>query len=254
VSNPFDLAGRAAIVTGAGRGLGAAMAEALAAAGAAVILSGRDLARLELVAGKIRKEGGRAEVALCDITRRSEVEELIAGVELRHQRVDILVNNAGINARAAVADVQDSDWDLMLRTHMTGPFIACRAALPGMMSRESGKIINTVSVLGELGRPQVVPYAAAKGGLRMLTRALAAEVARANIQVNGIGPGYFETEMNTAIVQDRVLYAERVARIPAGRWGRPEELGGTAVYLASSASNYVTGQIIYVDGGLTASF
>ncbi|EKX57464.1 5-keto-D-gluconate 5-reductase [Rhodobacter sp. AKP1] len=254
MSGPFDLTGRVAVVTGAGRGLGAAMAEALAAAGATVVLSGRDPGPLERTTAAIRAAGGAASVTLCDITKRAEVEALVAETEARFGRLDVLVNNAGITGRSALTEVEDADWDLMLRTHMTGPFMACRAALPGMMRRGAGKIVNTVSVLGELGRPWVVPYAAAKGGLRMLTRALATEVAGANIQVNGIGPGYFETEMNAAIVQNEALHAERVARVPARRWGRPAELGGTAVYLASAASDYVTGQIIYVDGGLTASF
>ncbi|MFQ6776085.1 SDR family oxidoreductase [Cereibacter sphaeroides] len=254
MSGPFDLTGRVAVVTGAGRGLGAAMAEALAAAGATVVLSGRDPGPLERTTAAIRAAGGAASVTLCDITKRAEVEALVAETEARHGRLDVLVNNAGITGRSALTEVEDADWDLMLRTHMTGPFMACRAALPGMMRRGAGKIVNTVSVLGELGRPWVVPYAAAKGGLRMLTRALATEVAGANIQVNGIGPGYFETEMNAAIVQNEALHAERVARVPARRWGRPAELGGTAVYLASAASDYVNGQIIYVDGGLTASF
>lgn len=247
----FDLGGKVAVVTGAGRGLGAAIAGALAEAGATVVLAGRSRAPLEATAAAI---GARAEVAACDITCRAEIEALVRGAEARHGRIDILVNNAGISDRAPLVDVSDESWRRMMDTHMTGPFMACRAVLPGMIARRSGKIVNTVSVLGELGRPFVVPYAAAKGGLRMLTRALATEVAGHNIQVNGIGPGYFVTEMNAPILQDEALHAERVARVPARRWGRPEELGGTAVYLASRASDYVCGQIVYVDGGLTASF
>ena len=250
----FDLTGKIAVVTGGGRGLGAAMARALAAAGATVTLSGRSPGPLEETAAAIRDAGGQADVALCDILVRADIDRLIQDVEARCGRIDILVNNAGITGRGALVDVADADWNTMMHTHMTGPFMACRAVLPGMLVRKAGKIINTVSVVGELGRPHVVPYSAAKGGLRMLTRSLATEVAGANIQVNGIGPGYFTTEMNTAIMADRAFYEERVARVPARRWGEPDELGGTAVFLASRASDYVSGQIIYVDGGLTASF
>lgn len=250
----FDLHGRIAIVTGAGRGLGAAVARALAGAGAHVTLSGRSPGPLAQTAEAITAEGGRADSLTCDITDRGDVDRLIGTVEERHGRVDILVNNAGITGRAPLVDVTDADWEVMMHTHLTGPFMASRAVLPGMLRRGEGKIINTVSVVGELGRPHVVPYATAKGGLRMLTRSLATEVASANVQVNGIGPGYFVTEMNAPIMNDRAFYEDRVARVPARRWGQPEELGGTAIYLASRASDYVSGQIVYVDGGLTASF
>lgn len=250
----FDLNGKIAIVTGAGRGLGAAISKALAGAGAHVTLSGRNPGPLEETETAIRQAGGRADTLLCDVTRREDVEHLIGTVEETHGRIDIFVNNAGITGRASLVDVTDDDWDVMIQTHLTGPFMASRAVLPGMVRRGEGKIINTVSVVGELGRPFVVPYSTAKGGLRMLTRSLATEVASANVQVNGIGPGYFVTEMNTAIMNDRAFYEERVARVPAGRWGQPDELGGTAIFLASRASDYVSGQIIYVDGGLTASF
>lgn len=250
----FDLTGKVAIVTGAGKGLGAAMAHALGEAGAVVTLSGRNPDPLQHVASLIRAASGQADIAVCDVTRRAEIDEMIKTVESRHGRIDILVNNAGITDRGPVVDVTDQAWEVMMRTHLDGPFMSCRAVLPGMLARGAGKIINTVSVVGELGRPGIVPYSVAKGGLRMLTRCLATEVAGANIQVNGIGPGYFVTEMNRQIMNDRAFFNERVARIPARRWGEPAELGGTIVYLASNASNYVSGQIIYVDGGLTASF
>lgn len=250
----FDLTGKTAVVTGGGRGLGAAMAKALAGAGASVVITGRDRKRLELTVQEIEAAGGRAVLLQCDITSRSEIDTMVATAEAWNGGIDVLINNAGITARSAFVDIQDGDWDEMMTTHVTGPFMASRAVLPGMYARGEGKIINTVSVVGEYGRPWVVSYSTAKGALRMLTRALATEVADRNIQVNGIGPGYFVTEMNTALMQDKAFYAERVARVPAKRWGEPDELGGVAVFLASKASSYVNGQIIYVDGGLTASF
>ncbi|WP_371832260.1 SDR family NAD(P)-dependent oxidoreductase [Paracoccus benzoatiresistens] len=230
------------------------MAHALAASGAHVTLAGRSPGPLEEVAGAIRQAGGMADTAVCDVTCRTQIDGMVQAVTERQGRIDILVNNAGITDRGPLTGVSDEAWDLMMQTHLAGPFMACRAVLPEMLQRGSGKIINTVSVVGELGRPNVVPYATAKGGLRMLTRSLATEVAGSGIQVNGIGPGYFMTEMNRQIMADRAFFDKRVARVPAGRWGEPEELGGTVVYLASRASNYVSGQIIYVDGGLTASF
>ncbi|MCK9549330.1 SDR family oxidoreductase [Aquamicrobium sp.] len=250
----FDLSNRVAIVTGGGKGLGAAMARAISDAGATVVLAGRSPAPLETTVADIRSAGGQADHRLCDVTRREDVDALISDTAARYGRIDILINNAGITGRSAFADVTDGDWSQMIATHMTGPFMACRAVVPVMQAQGAGKIINTVSVVGELGRPWVVPYSSAKGGLRMLTRALATEVAGSNIQVNGIGPGYFVTEMNTRIMEDRDFYEERVSRVPARRWGEPEELGGVTVFLASKASDYVCGQIIYVDGGLTASF
>ncbi len=250
----FDLTGRIAVVTGAGRGLGAAMARALAKAGAEVILVGRTRAPLEEMAAAIRHDNGRAGVATCDISSSEDIAAMVSGIYARHSRIDILINNAGIQSRAPLPEVAKTTWDAMIETHLTGPFMTCQAVLPGMFAQGSGKIINTVSVLGELGRPLVVPYAAAKGGLRMLTRGLATEVARRNIQVNAIGPGYFLTEINRDIMDDRAYFDRVVERVPAGRWGDPADIGGTAVFLASRASDYVSGQIIYVDGGLTASF
>ena len=254
MSGVFDLTDKIAVVTGAGRGLGAEMAKALDAAGARVTLADRSPEPLERVATIIRDAGGHADCAPCDITRADDVQALVEGVLARNGRIDILVNNAGINSWAPLTDVTDSDWHRMLDTHMTGPFLACRAVLPGMIAQGGGKIVNTVSVAAQLGRSNVVPYSAAKGGLAMMTRGLAAEVAGKNIQVNGIGPGYFLTEMNRQIMDDQAAYEARVARIPAGRWGDPDELHGTIVFLASRASDYVSGQVIFVDGGLSTSF
>jgi gluconate 5-dehydrogenase len=250
----FDLTGKIAVVTGAGRGLGAAMARALADAGADLILVGRSRAPLEDTAETVRRTGRTAHVETCDVTKSDEVRAVISSILARTGRIDILVNNAGITGRSAFVDVTEGDWDEMMSINLKGPFLTSKAVLPGMIENGSGKIINIVSVVGELGRPWVVPYSTSKGGLRMLTRSLATEVAGRNVQVNGIGPGYFVTEMNRQIMEDRAFYESRVTRVPAGRWGEPDELGGTVVYLASKASDYISGQVIFVDGGLSASF
>lgn len=250
MTDQFSLKGKTAVVTGAGRGLGAAIATALGAAGARIVLVGRTREPLEKVRRAIEDAGGQASAEICDVTEAQAVTETMAAVG----HIDILVNNAGISHRASLTDVSEAAWDEVMAVNLKGPFLTTRAVLPGMIERRQGKVINVVSVVGELGRPFVVPYSTSKGGLRMMTRALATEVAAHNVQVNGIGPGYFVTDMNRAIMDDAPLYQSRVSRVPAARWGDPEELGGTAVFLASRASDYVTGQVIYVDGGLSSSF
>jgi gluconate 5-dehydrogenase len=249
----FDLSGRIAVVTGAGRGLGAAIAGALASAGARVVLVGRTREPLEQAGKAISDAGGNATAETCDVTDAAAVASTMEAIGRRHGRIDILVNNAGITHRAEFSDVSEAAWDEVMAVNLKGPFLATRAVLPSMIERRSGKIINVVSVVGELARPFIVPYSTSKGGLRMMTRALATEVAGHNVQVNGIGPGYFVTEMNRAIMDDAPLYQSRVSRVPAGRWGDPGELGGAAIFLSSRASDYVTGQVIYVDGGLSTS-
>lgn len=249
MTDPFSLEGKIAVVTGAGRGLGAAIALALSGAGARVVLIGRTREPLEDLCSAIAGAGREASVRICDVTDSSAVAETIGSMG----QVDILVNNAGMSHRAEFSDVSEAAWDEVMAVNLKGPFLATRAVLPGMIERRAGKIINVVSVVGELGRPFIVPYSASKGGLKMMTRALSTEVAGHNVQVNGIGPGYFVTEMNRAIMDDAALYQSRVARVPAARWGDPGELGGAAIFLASRASDYVTGQVIYVDGGLSSS-
>lgn len=244
----FELGGRHALVTGAGSGLGLAMAQALAGAGASLTLVGRDEARLAAAAKSL---GGGYLV--CDLTDRAALAGLVERAEAARGPLAILVNNAGIQQRAPVTEFPLDGWDRMIATHLTAAFVLAQQAARGMIARRAGKIINTLSVMSELGRPTIVPYTAAKGGLKMLTRGLAVELGPHNIQVNGIAPGYFATEMNTALMENPDFDAWVKARTPAGRWGRPEELGGVAVMLASRASDYVNGQVIYVDGGLTAS-
>ncbi len=249
----FDLAGRVALVTGGGSGLGLAMAEGLAAAGAQVILVGRDEARLKTARDGIRRAGGKAFVARCDLLDRAAIAPLVERSERDHGPIEILVNNAGIQQRAPVQDFPAEGWDRMIATHLSAPFFLAQAVARGMIERRRGKIINTLSVTSELGRPTIIPYATAKGGLRMMTRGLAVELGPHNIQSNGIAPGYFRTEMNRALMDNPEFDAWVKRRTPAGRWGDPQELAGAAVFLASSASDYVNGQVIFVDGGFTAS-
>lgn len=245
----FSLEGKTAVVTGAGRGLGAAIAKALAGAGARLVLIGRNRKPLEETGAVITSVGREVSFMICDVSDASAV----ASVMRTLGPVDVLVNNAGISHRAEFSDVGEAAWDEVMAVNLKGPFLATRAVLPGMIERRAGKVINVVSVVGELGRPFVVPYSTSKGGLKMMTRALSTEVSRHNVQVNGIGPGYFVTEMNRSIMDNKALYESRVSRVPAARWGDPQDLGGAAVFLASRASDYVTGQVIYVDGGLSSS-
>ena len=245
----FDLSGKTALVTGGGSGLGLAMAEGLASAGARVVIVGRDRGKLEAAREKI----GAAGVAPCDLLDRAAIGPLVETVEHEHGVIEILVNNAGIQHRAPVQDFPAEAWDRMIATHLSAPFFLAQLVARGMIARKRGKIINTLSVTSELGRPTIVPYAAAKGGLRMLTRGLAVELGPHNVQVNGIAPGYFTTEMNRALIDNPEFDAWVKKRTPAGRWGDPSELAGAAVFLASGAADYVNGQVIFVDGGFTAS-
>jgi gluconate 5-dehydrogenase len=245
----FDLSAKTALVTGGGSGLGLAMAEGLAAAGAKVVVVGRDKGKLDAAAKTI----GAAAAEVCDLLDRAALKPLFERVERAHGPIEILVNNAGIQHRAPVQDFPAEAWDRMIATHLSAPFFLAQLAARGMISRGHGKIINTLSVTSELGRPTIVPYASAKGGLRMLTRGLAVELGPHNIQVNGIAPGYFTTEMNRALIENPEFDAWVKKRTPAGRWGDPSELAGACVFLASPAADYVTGQVIFVDGGFTAS-
>jgi gluconate 5-dehydrogenase len=249
----FDLSARHALLTGGGSGLGRAIAEGLAGAGARLTLVGRDAARLDGAAAAIRQSGGTALPLTCDVTDRDALGALVERAEQEHGAIDILVNNAGIQQRAPVLAFPAEGWDRMIATHLSAPFFLAQAVGRGMVQRRRGKIINTLSVMSELGRPSIVPYTAAKGGLKMLTRGLAVELGPHNIQVNGIAPGYFRTEMNETLMADADFDAWVRARTPARRWGEPDELAGAAIFLASSASDYVNGQILFVDGGLTAS-
>ncbi len=248
----FDLAGRTALITGSSRGLGRAMAEGLAQAGAAVVLNGSDAGRLAETAAAMRAAGHTVHAAQFDVTDEAAVLAAFAALDAQGIAVDILVNNAGIQFRKPLLDLATGDWQRVIDTNLTSAFVVGREAARRMIPRGYGKIINIGSLTSALARPTIAPYAVAKGGLKMLTQAMAAEWAVHGLQSNAIGPGYMLTDMNEALVADPAFNAWVVGRTPARRWGKPEELVGTAVFLASTASDYVNGQIIYVDGGMLA--
>jgi len=252
-ASSFDLHGRHALITGGGSGLGFAIAKALAAAGANVILLGRNEEKLAHASKELVALGANATYTVCDLLDRNAIAPLIQDLERNVGPLDILLNNAGVQQRAPFTEFPAEGWDRMMATHISAPFFLAQAIARQMIIRRRGKIINTLSIMSELGRPMIVPYTTAKGGLKMLTRGLAVELGAYNIQVNGIAPGYFRTDMNQALMDDPKFDAWVKQRTPAQRWGEPDEIGGAAVFLASGASDFVTGQIIFVDGGFTAS-
>jgi gluconate 5-dehydrogenase len=249
----FDLTGRTALVTGSSQGIGLELARGLAGAGAALVLNGRDQAKLAAAAESLRAEGARVATAAFDITDGEAVTAALSRLETETGPVDILVNNAGIHQRAPLAEMTEAQWRQVLDTNLTGAFLVARALAPRMIARQRGKIINVCSLMSEVARPTTGNYAAAKGGLKMLTRAMAVEWARHNLQINAIGPGYIDTELTRPLLQNAEFNQWICGRTPAGRWGRPEDLVGAVVFLAAPASNFVNGQIIYVDGGLLAA-
>lgn len=250
----FDLNGKTALITGATHGLGMAMAEGLAAAGAELLITSTTPSKLEEALNRYREKGYRASGYLFDVTDEQAAKENVEKMIQEHQKIDILVNNAGIIKRIMALDMEVEDFRKVIDVDLVGVFIMSKLVARGMKERNGGKIINICSMMSELGRDNVCAYAAAKGGLKMLTRNLATEWARYNIQVNGIGPGYFATSQTEPIRVDGNPFNEFILnRTPAGRWGDPEDLAGTAVFLASEASDFVNGQIIYVDGGILAT-
>jgi len=248
-TSPFDLSGRVALITGAYRGLGFAIARGMAEAGATVVLNGRKRDELEKAAQSLPG----ADIAVFDVTKREAIASSVRDIVARHGRIDILVNNAGIQRRAPFADFPQKDWDDIIATNLTAPFVVSQAVVHGMIERKEGKIIHIASLMSDLARPTVVPYTAAKGGVRQLTRGMAIELAPHNIQVNAIAPGYFATEMNRALIDNQEFDAWVKKRTPAGRWGEPPEIAGLAVFLASNAADYMTGQLLVMDGGMSVA-
>ena len=246
----FDLSGRTALITGSSRGIGFAFAKGLAEAGAQVIVNSRRADDVDAAVKSLQAQGLKATGAAFDVADEASVEAAFAGFDQQGLGVDILINNAGIQHRQPMVELQLADWQRVMDTNLTAAFLVGRATARRMIARgQGGKIINIGSLTSEAGRATVAPYTVAKGGIKMLSRAMAAEWAQFNIQANSIGPGYILTDMNEALVNNPSFDAWVKSSNPAQRWGRPDELVGTAIYLASSASNYVNGQIIYVDGG-----
>lgn len=249
----FDLTGRTALITGSSRGLGLAIAEGLAAAGAAVVLNGSDPVRLGEAAAGLRGKGYTVHEAAFDVTDEAAVLAAFARLDAAGIAIDILFNNAGIQLRGKIVDQTAENWRKVIETNLTSAFLVGREAARRMIARgKGGKVVNTGSLMSALGRATTAPYTAAKGGIKMLTQAMTAEWAEHDIQVNAIGPGYMLTEMTRPLADDPKFDAWVKGRTPSRRWGLPEELIGTAVFLSSAASNYVNGQIIYVDGGMLA--
>lgn len=256
--NSFFLKDKVALVTGASDGIGFGIACGLAKAGAKIAFNGRSQAKIDAAVERYKENGVDARGFVCDVTNEESVVAMVKQINEELGVIDILVNNAGIIKRIPMTEMDASDFRLVIDTDLTAPFICAKAVIPGMIEKGHGKIINICSMMSELGRETVSAYAAAKGGLKMLTRNICAEYGHANIQCNGLGPGYIATQQ-TAPLRERQPDGSRhpfdqfiIAKTPAERWGEVEDMIGPAVFLASDASNFVNGQILYVDGGILA--
>jgi gluconate 5-dehydrogenase len=248
----FGLTGRNALVTGSSRGVGLAIARGLGKAGATVILNGKDEDGLQRAQEFLVGEGIRAHTACFDVREASAIAGRIGAIRAEAGEIDILVNNAGIQIRGPLEEFRETDWQSILDVNLTGVFLTTKAVVPGMIRRRSGKIINVCSVQSELARPTIAPYTASKGALKMLTKGMATEWGKHNIQANAIAPGYLKTDLTRALYEDEAFNNWLCSRTPAHRWGELDELVGAAIFLASRASDYVNGHVLMVDGGLTA--
>ncbi len=248
----FDLKGQVALVTGSSQGIGFAVAEGLARAGATVVLNGRDRTKLDKAVQSLQSFHAPVHASPFDATEEDEVETAIAAIERDVGAIDILFNNAGMQFRTPLEDFPLEKWRELMRVNVESAFIVGKAVVRNMISRKRGKIINVASVQSELGRPSIAPYTASKGAIKMLTKGMCADWAKHNIQVNAIGPGYFKTPLNKALVENAEFSAWLEKRTPAGRWGEVSELIGAAIFLASPASSFINGHILYVDGGITS--
>ncbi len=249
----FRLDGRIALVTGSSGGIGLALARGLAQAGASVVLNGRNAAKLNEAVALLASEGLSVHARAFDVTQRDAVDAGVASIEDTLGPIEVLCNNAGMTRRAAFHELPASDWDNVMRTNVDSIFHVGQAVSKFMVARGRGRIINTCSVMSELGRPGTSVYTASKGAVKMLTKAMAIDLGPLGINVNGIGPGYFKTELTDALVNDPAFSDWLLKRTPNRRWGDVEDLAGAAVFLASDASRFVNGHILYVDGGVTAS-
>ena len=248
----FSLKGRLALVTGSSQGIGLAIAEGLAVAGASVVLNGRDVAKLNVAQQHLKSLGYDVHSAAFDVTDETATTVAVAQIVAEHGAIDILFNNAGMQFRTPLEDYPLDKWRELMRVNVESAFIVGKAVARGMIARNQGKIVNICSVQSELGRPSIAPYTATKGAIKMLTKGMCADWAKYNIQVNAIGPGYFKTPLNQALVDNPEFSNWLEKRTPAGRWGNVEELIGAAVFLASDASSFINGHILYVDGGITS--
>jgi gluconate 5-dehydrogenase len=249
----FRLDGRIALVTGSSAGIGLALARGLGQAGATVVLNGRSAASCEAAAATLRSEGLQVRTQVFDVTESAQVVKAVDAIEASVGPIDILINNAGIQRRAPFADFVEADWHELMRTNLDSVYFVGQAVARKMIPRKRGRIINICSVQSELGRPGIAPYTASKGAVKMLTKGMAIDLGPHGINVNGIGPGYFKTELNAKLVADETFSTWLINRTPSRRWGDVEDLAGAAVFLASDASKFVNGHILYVDGGVTAS-
>lgn len=258
IGTSFSLKGKVALVTGAAYGIGFAMAEALASAGAKIAFNCRSQEHLDKALASYKEKGITARGYLCDVTNEDQVKTMVADIEKEWGTVDILVNNAGIIKRIPMTEMSAEEFRQVVDIDLNAPFIVSKAVIPGMIAKGHGKIINVCSMMSELGRETVSAYAAAKGGLKMLTRNIASEYGAYNIQCNGIGPGYIATPQTAPLREVQPDGSKHpfdkfiLSKTPAARWGTPEDLMGPTIFLASDASNFVNGHILYVDGGILA--
>ena len=249
----FRLDGRIALVTGSSGGIGLALARGLAQVGARVVLNGRDTAKLAQAHALLASEGLQVESRAFDVTRRAEIDAGIADIETTLGPIEVLINNAGLTRRGPFHELSSADWDTVMRTNVDSIFHVGQAVAKHMVARRRGRIVNICSVMSELGRPGTVVYTASKGAVKMLTKGMAIDLGPHGINVNGIGPGYFKTELTEKLVNDESFSAWLINRTPSRRWGDVDDLAGAAVFLASDASRFVNGHILYVDGGVTAT-
>ncbi|MFT8791522.1 SDR family oxidoreductase [Komagataeibacter saccharivorans] len=249
----FSLTGRRALVTGASRGIGLTLARGLGQSGAKIVLNGRNPEPLETAREMLQREGLDVVIAPFDVTDQAAVIAGVEKIEHEHGPIDILINNAGIQRRAPLDQFSRTDWDALIATNLNAVFFVGQAVARHMLPRERGKIVNICSVQSELARPGIAPYTATKGAVKNLTKGMATDWARHGLQINGLAPGYFKTEMNEKLVADQEFTQWLCKRTPAGRWGNVEELVGAAVFLSSDASSFVNGHVLMVDGGITAS-
>jgi len=252
-SKLFDLTGRTALITGSSAGIGYALAGGLASAGARIVLNGRDAGKLARAADALRAQGAFVLTMPFDASDGAAVTEGVAAIEAECGAIDILVNNAGMQLRGPLEKYEEANWHRLMKTNVDSVFLVGQAVARHMIDRKRGKIINVCSVQSELGRPGIAPYTATKGAVKMLTKGMAIDWGPHGLQVNGLGPGYFKTELNQALVDNPEFTQWLVNRTPSRRWGDVQDLVGAAIFLASDASNFVNGHILYVDGGVTAT-